>query len=178
MDDGRFDALTKRYAGTQSRRGVLRRLGGVVAAAVMGGSTVGRGGTHVDAQVLPCAADGCRCQASVPGSCEPGLVCCANDPNLPGGSGTCVAPSQCFGGLCSGDMVACPASCAWDANCIGCCSGYCGPNGACSTGGCRSVGCDCVTGTLNPCDEGLACCPAAEGLLGGPGICAPRGICG
>ena len=67
---------------------------------------------------------------------------------------------------------------AWGANCIGCCSGFCGADGVCGLGGCRAVGCDCITGTLNPCDEGLACCPTFEGTLGGPGICAPRGICG
>lgn len=178
MDDVRFDELTKRYAGRLTRRGVLGRLGRAVGAVVLGGFAFGRGGSGVDAQILPCAADGRRCSAGVPGSCPGGLVCCPDNVNLPGGSGTCVPPSQCFGGLCSGDAVACPAYCAWGANCIGCCSGYCGPDGACGLGGCRVVGCECITGTLNPCDEGLACCPTFEGMLGGPGICAPRGICG
>jgi hypothetical protein len=178
MDDRRFDELAKRYAGRMSRRGALRRLGQGVAAAVAGALAVRRSSARVGAQILPCAADGCRCHAGVPGSCPAGLVCCPDDASLPGGSGTCVPPSQCFGGLCSADGVACPAFCAWGANCVGCCSGYCGTNGACGAGSCRAAGCACITGTLNPCDEGLACCPTFEGLLGGPGICAPRGICG
>lgn len=178
MDQRRFDDLAKRLASRDSRRAVLGRIRRVVAAAVLGGLVVDRGGAAVDAQLLPCAADGCRCQASLPGSCESGLVCCADDMNLPGGSGTCVPPGQCFGGLCSADAVACPVSCGWGANCVGCCSGSCGFDGVCGPGACRSAGCECITGALNPCDEGLACCPTFEGLLGGPGICAPRGICG
>jgi hypothetical protein len=178
VEQNRFDALTKRLAGVDSRRGVLGRIGRVVGAAVVAGVGIGRGGSDIGAQILPCAEDGCRCRASVSGSCVAGLVCCPDDMSLPGGSGTCVPPSQCFGGICSADAVACPAFCAWGAHCVGCCSGFCGANGACGSCGCRSAGCECVTGTLNPCDEGLACCPTFEGILGGPGICAPRGICG
>jgi len=175
MEHDRFDSLTRQFAIRQTRRGALGRL---IRSTAIGVAGIAIGNSRAGAQLLPCAADGCHCQASVPGSCEPGLVCCPNNPHLPGGSGMCVAPSQCFGGVCSGDAVACPASCTWGTNCVGCCSGYCGFNGACSGGGCRSAGCECVTGALNPCDEGLACCPTFEGILGGPGICAPRGICG
>lgn len=177
MDGEHFDHLTRRYASRLTRRGVLGWLGRAAGAAGIGGAALSRQGAQVAAQILPCAEDGCRCNAGVPAECPGGLVCCPDNPNLPGGSGTCVPPSQCFGGLCSGDAVACPPYCAWEANCVGCCSGYCGANGACGAGSCRSVGCECITGTLNPCDEGLACCPTFEGILGGPGVCAPRGIC-
>jgi hypothetical protein len=176
MEQGRFDDLAKCLATRQSRRRALARLSQAVTAAAI--TAIGIGRFRADAQILPCAEDGCRCQASVPGSCIAGLVCCADNPNLPGGPGTCVPPSLCYGGLCSGDGVACPPTCARGANCLGCCAGYCGFDGACGPGPCRSAGCDCITGTLNPCDEGLACCPTIEGLPGGPGICAPRGICG
>jgi hypothetical protein len=175
VDQERFDAWTRRFAGQQSRRTALVRLGRAAAGAILAGVGLTRSG--VGAQILPCAEDGCRCRTGDLASCTPGLVCCANDPNLPGGSGTCVPPSQCFGGLCHNDGVVCPATCAWGASCVDCCSGHCGHDGLCRPGGCRAAGCDCITGTLAPCDEGLACCPKIEGLLGGPGICLPRGLC-
>ena len=175
MDHARFDDLTRSLARRQSRRTTLARLGQATAAAVVTG--LGTKGAVGAAPILPCAEEDCRCQTGVLGSCAPGLVCCADNPNRPGGSGTCTPPSQCFGGLCNGDAVACPATCSWGTNCVDCCSGYCGTNGLCGPGPCRSVGCQCLTGTLAPCDEGLACCPTVAGLPGGPGICTPRGIC-
>ena len=175
MEHDRFDALVKRLATRQSRRGALARLGRAAVAAAIAG--IGLARSRAEAQILPCAEDGCRCRTGVLGTCTPGLVCCADNADRPGGSGTCVPPSLCFGGLCHEDGVVCPATCSWGANCVGCCGGYCGTNGLCGPGGCRAAGCQCITGTLAPCDEGLACCPIVEGLLGGPGICAPWGIC-
>ena len=176
MQYDRFDDLARRLAGRRSRR---RALAEIAAAAVGGGlAALGLGRAPGSAQVLPCADTGCRCHTGAPESCTPGLVCCAADPNRPGGPGTCVAPSQCFGGLCSNDGVVCPPACSWGANCLDCCSGHCGADGLCAAGPCRTAGCDCITGTLSPCDEGLACCPKVEGLLGGPGLCLPRNICG
>lgn len=174
MDQERFDHLVKRFAVRQSRRRAIgKAMAGIAAGAL---AAIGLGRAGADAQA-PCAEQGCRCRTGTLDSCIPGLVCCANDPNLPGGAGTCTPPGLCFGGMCSGDAVVCPATCEWGANCVGCCSGHCGKEGVCGPGGCRSAGCDCITGTLAPCDEGLACCPAVEGLLGGPGLCLPRGLC-
>ena len=175
MEHDRFDAMVKRLATRQSRRGALARVAQATVAATV--AAVGLGRTRTEAQILPCAQDGCRCHTGDLASCVPGLVCCANNPDLPGGSGTCVPPSLCFGGTCAGDGVACPATCEGGRNCVDCCSGFCGTNGICGGGPCRVAGCRCITGTLAPCDEGLACCPTVEGLLGGPGICVPRGIC-
>jgi hypothetical protein len=175
MEHERFDALAKRLGARGSRRGLMARLGGGVAAGVLAG--IGLRRSQAAAQILPCAQDGCRCTTGVLGACVPGLVCCADNPDLPGGGGTCVPPSQCFGGTCQADGIACPASCRFGANCVDCCSGFCSAAGICGGSPCRTVGCSCITGTLAPCDEGLACCPTVEGLLGGPGICVPRGIC-
>lgn len=175
MDRDRFDDLTKALATRESRRGALKRIGATLMSGAL--ATFGLGKSLASAQGGPCGDLGCRCRTGTFESCVPGLVCCPDDPNLPGGPGTCVAPSACFGGVCSADGVVCPASCAWDGSCIGCCSGHCGRDGLCSSGGCRTAGCDCITGTLAPCDEGLACCPTIAGLLGGPGICLPRTMC-
>ncbi|MCC7021405.1 MAG: hypothetical protein IT338_01175 [Thermomicrobiales bacterium] len=174
MEHDRFDELTRRFSRRGTRRGLLAR-SGKAALAAMAGIALGR--SRAAAQILPCAEDGCRCRPGDLASCTPGLVCCADNPDAPGGSGTCVPPSQCFAGTCSGDGVVCPATCTRETNCLGCCSGYCGSDGLCGGGPCRSAGCECISGALAPCDEGLACCPTIAGLPGGPGICAPRGIC-
>jgi hypothetical protein len=173
LEQSRFDDLVRGFAARTSRRGVLAR---AMQAALGAVATAGLRPDRTAAQA-PCLDRGCRCRTGVLDSCIPGLACCANDPNLPGGHGTCVPPGECFGGMCSGDGVVCPATCTWGTNCAGCCTGHCGPEGVCSRGGCRSAGCDCITGTLAPCDEGLACCPTVEALLGGPGLCLPRGLC-
>jgi hypothetical protein len=176
MDHQRFDALARRLARRRSRRGLLADTGRAAVAAVLAG--IGLGGARARAQGS-CGDEGCPCLTGSLSSCVPGLVCCPDNLDLPGGSGTCTPPSLCFGGLCSRDAVVCPPICTRGTNCAGCCSGFCGFDGLCGgSGACRSVGCECITGTLAPCDDGLACCPIVEGLLGGPGICAPRGVCG
>lgn len=176
MEHDRFDALARRLGTRRTRRGTLGWLSKLGAGAVVAG--LGMRPEKSRAQAQPCGDQGCRCRAGIPGSCVPGLVCCPNNPDLPAGDGVCVAPSLCFGGLCNADLVACPATCTWGRNCVDCCSGHCRQDGLCGPSAYRSAGCDCISGSLNPCDEGLACCPTIEGLLGGPGICAPRGICG
>ena len=178
MEHDRFDALVRRFATRQSRRGALARMGRGAAAAALTAIGFGVAKSTAEAQILLCADDGCRCRGGVLGSCLPGLVCCPDNGDQPGGAGTCVAPSACFGGICSGDGSGCPATCAWGANCLSCCSGYCGFDGACGPSSCRTAGCDCIAGTVSACDDGLACCPIIPGFPGGPGVCAPRGVCG
>lgn len=175
MENQRFDDLVRGLSASKSRRGLLARVLAAAGAAAFTG--VSLRGSDVSAQTTPCGDLGCRCTTGATSNCVPGLVCCPNNGDLPGGAGTCTAPSECFGGFCSADGVGCPASCRFGANCLACCSGFCSSGGMCTAGPCRSAGCKCITGTLNPCDEGLACCPAVEGMPGGPGICAPRGVC-
>lgn len=43
---------------------------------------------------------------------------------------------------------------------------------------CGYIGCACATGTFQPCDDGLICCPNSPGLPGGSGVCAPPEQCG
>jgi len=174
MENNRFDDLAKRFATHQTRRVALARIAQAAAAAI-GGLVLGK--SPATAQFLPCSADGCRCRGGTLGSCLPGLVCCPDNANQPGGAGSCVAPSQCFGGLCRSDGSGCPVTCVRGVNCLGCCSGYCGLDGACGPSTCRGAGCDCIAGSVAACDDGLACCPVIAGLPGGPGVCAPRGVC-
>lgn len=43
---------------------------------------------------------------------------------------------------------------------------------------CGDVGCACPTGTLQPCNGGLVCCPLLDGMAGGPGVCSMPQDCG
>jgi hypothetical protein len=41
---------------------------------------------------------------------------------------------------------------------------------------CTAQGCVCTTGTQNPCDSGLVCCPTTV-AIGGPGVCQTDAVC-
>ena len=148
MESKQFDDVVRGFAQRRSRRNLLARLVGAAGAAVL--SSFGSGRLAAKAQAGPCGDLGCRCTTGSSSSCVAGLVCCPNNGDLPGGPGTCTAPSQCFGGFCSEDTVGCPATCRFGGYCIGCCSGYCSHQGACGPGPCRSAGCQCITGALIP----------------------------
>jgi hypothetical protein len=45
-----------------------------------------------------CAEEGCRCNSGVEAACGDGLVCCADNPGVPGGPGHCVRDGTCQGG--------------------------------------------------------------------------------
>lgn len=42
---------------------------------------------------------------------------------------------------------------------------------------CTGEGCECITGTANPCDDGLVCCPDGPNLPGRPGTCVVGDQC-
>lgn len=44
-----------------------------------------------------CADEGCRCNSGVEAACGDGLVCCADNPGVPGGPGHCVQDGTCQG---------------------------------------------------------------------------------
>jgi hypothetical protein len=43
---------------------------------------------------------------------------------------------------------------------------------------CGDQGCACPTGTYQPCNAGLVCCPLLDGMAGGPGVCMMPNDCG
>jgi hypothetical protein len=55
--------------------------------------------------------------------------------------------------------------------------GYCGADGFCGAARCGDQGCECTTGTENPCNNGLVCCPNTSGVAGGPGTCVAASAC-
>jgi hypothetical protein len=72
-------------------------------------------------------------------SCEDGEPCCPD-------------AGVCYGGRCClGDLVACPSNCSPDADCAGCCAGYCRGDGRCGpVQGCLAYG--------EPCTANADCC--------------------
>jgi len=123
-----------------------------------------------------CTDEGCDCHAGVAGACDDGLVCCADDPSQTGGPGRCEAEQVCFAHQCQATTNPCPSACSAGDFCHRCCSGYCGNDGHCAAPPCSGEGCECTTGTENPCDAGLVCC-ANGGLPGGPGTCTDEASC-
>ena len=91
MDRHRLDALARALSTRASRRGAVRRFGagGLIAA------LVGVGPRPAAAQGNGCTRRGCRCNGGVEGACDPELVCCPDNPGLPGGPGRCVRPDHC-----------------------------------------------------------------------------------
>ena len=124
-----------------------------------------------------CTSEGCTCHTGVEGACDGGLVCCADDSSQPGGPGRCEAEQVCFANQCQATTNPCPSSCTAGANCTDCCSGYCGADGFCGAARCGDQGCECTTGTENPCNNGLVCCPNTSGVAGGPGTCVAASAC-
>lgn len=129
-----------------------------------------------------CTGEGCACHTGTLGACDGDLVCCADDASMPGGPGRCEDESVCFANQCQATTNPCPSTCAAGSYCQGCCSGYCGDDGACSTPPCSGVGCECTAGMQQSgCDDGLVCCQSQMGggpMPGGPGMCATPDGCG
>ena len=167
MDERRFDALTRILSHATSRRGALRRLG----LAGAGAAAAGIFGRRQTATAHHCSYEGCGCATGTQHACGSGLVCCASSPGMPGGGGICTPRAQCGGG-CADRGTACPGYCNRGDGCSGCCSGYCGTHGACDQP--PNLGLSCTGGTVNPCLNGLICCPYVPGLAGGAGVCEYR----
>ena len=148
VDDQRFDTWTRALARPGSRRRLVRALlaGGALVAASR------RGLSDATARrVLAGPGDPCRTGAQCLGADAPlvcdwngyNLSCCTYEGNRCGFDAACCGTAICLGGYCtSGD----PPSCT-------------------------GRGCACVTGTWNPCDYGLGCCPIYPYTPGGPGVC-------
>lgn len=77
---------------------------------------------------------------------------------------------------CFPESWACPSYCDLGGDCAGCCSGYCGYDGACEYYGCVGGGLGCSCSSDSPydnCDAGLVCCgdQLPPGWVGGSGTC-------
>jgi hypothetical protein len=177
VDSPRFDAFARSFAASTSRRGALRRLaaGGFGAALA---SALGR--RSVDAQAGDCTRRGCRCIGGVRGACAGPLVCCPDNPGLPGGPGRCVTEDHCnppnqpcttHGCACnSGVRDACDdglVCCADDPSLPG------GPGRCEDESVCREHDCEATT---NPCPSVCAAGSYCDGCCSG--YCGDDDHCG
>ena len=112
-------------------------------------------------QTPACVERGCRCESGTENACDDGLICCPDNPDLPGSPGRCVRREHCNAGDCTGQGCACESGtrgacedglvcCAHDASLAGG-PGRCEEEAVCFTHQCQA--------TTNPCPSH---CPASS----------------
>lgn len=170
MEDARLDALAKTLAHASSRRGAFVRLitGGVGGALL---TALGRGPASAQDGNGRCTSRGCRCNGGVQNACGDGLVCCPDNPGLPGGPGRCLRQGRCnppdpgcTGEGCSchtGTLGACDdglVCCADDSSLPGG-PGRCEEESVCYANQCQA--------TTNPCPPSCAAGAYCQGCCSG-----------
>lgn len=111
-------------------------------------------------QTPSCTGHGCRCDTSAEDACDADLVCCPDNPEVPGGPGRCVRQVHCNLGDCTAQGCSCQSGarggcddglvcCAHDSSLAGG-PGRCEEEVACFTHQCQA--------TTNPCPSN---CPAS-----------------
>jgi hypothetical protein len=118
-----------------------------------------------------CSAAGCTCYPLQRTPCDPGLTCA--DPGLTGPATGICSPAPGVDGGCRSWGAWCPAACWPGSPCDGCCSGFCGADGACDERICPDANCRCDPGNPFSCDSGLTCVPVQQPL----GSSLPGGVC-
>jgi hypothetical protein len=178
MHPSRFDAMARLMGARATRRVALGKLGaGGLTGMVM--AAVGlRQATPLASAQNGCTHHGCRCQGGVQDACNPNLVCCPDNPGLPGGPGKCVGEAVCNPTNCTGEGCACHSGvlgacddgfvcCADDASIPG------GP-GRCETESvCYEHQCQATTNPCAPtCSWDTGCSSCCSGYCGPNGFCA------
>jgi hypothetical protein len=111
----------------------------------------------------PCRGHGCRCNGGVSGECDDPLVCCPDNPGLPGGPGRCVRQERCNPANCTGEGCSC----------------HSGVSGACDGGLACCADDSSVPGSPGRCEVEDVCfshqCQATTNPC--PSACAPGGYC-
>lgn len=125
-----------------------------------------------------CTGRGCRCNAGTENPCSNNLVCCQDNPGLPGGPGRCAAASKCNQVGCTGEGCFCQSGTreGCDAGLVCCAHDSSIPGGP---GRCEAedicFGQQCQA-TTNPCpsrcEAGAYCRDCCSGH------CGPDGHCG
>lgn len=124
-----------------------------------------------------CTGRGCRCDGGAQNACGDPLVCCPDNPGIPGGPGKCVRQEHCNPQNCTGQGCACHsgvegacedglACCADDSSLAGG-PGRCEEESVCFANQCQA--------TTNPCPSsctaGSYCQSCCSGYCDGDGHC-------
>jgi hypothetical protein len=124
-----------------------------------------------------CASRGCRCNGGVQNPCDDPLVCCPDNPGVPGGPGKCVRQEHCNPANCTSNGCACHSGvqgacddglvcCADDSSVAGG-PGRCEEESVCFANQCQA--------TTNPCPSscptGGYCQSCCSGYCGSDGHC-------
>jgi hypothetical protein len=126
-----------------------------------------------------CTGHGCRCDAGTENACDDPLVCCPDDPGLPGGPGKCVRQERCNPQSCTGEGCACdsgdPNACDNDLFCCADDSSLPGSPGRCEDEqACLSQQCQATTNPCpSSCPAGNYCQWCCSGYCGDDDHCAP-----
>lgn len=125
----------------------------------------------------PCTGRGCRCNGGVQNACDDPLVCCPDNPGLPGGPGRCLGQDVCNPPNCTGEGCACHSGVegACDAGLI-CCAddpSVAGGPGRCETEDvCLGNQCQATTNPCPPsCAPGSYCQGCCSGFCGSDDHC-------
>jgi hypothetical protein len=181
MHPSRFDALAKLLGAPASRRAALGRFGAGGLGSVLAAVGLKQATPLASGAPLPCNHHGCRCQGGVEDTCNvnnPNLVCCPDNPGLPGGPGKCVRQDKCNPTNCTGEGCACHSGTenACDDGFVCCAddSSLPGGPGRCETEEvCYGNQCQATTNPCPPsCSDDSGCSSCCSGYCGPDGHCA------
>jgi hypothetical protein len=165
MDEARFDALSRSFSTTYSRRGVSRLLGGVTAGSLLttlgvmqaeGGSRPGGAPCKRGRQCLthkcvgPKGQKQCTCSQELPFCQEPSNPC--QKATCDTVNQRCVTTNRPDDDSCGNNLNCSGGVCGKEPGCVGagslcadefCCSGSCEPSGNLRICGCSGVGMPC-----------------------------------
>ncbi len=125
-----------------------------------------------------CTSHGCRCQSGTDDGCDTDLVCCPDNPGLPGGPGRCVKEEHCNTGDCQEQGCACQSgtrdACSDGLVCCAHDSSMPGSNGRCEVEAvCFAHQCQATTDPCpSACTNSTFCKDCCSGYRGPEGYCA------
>ncbi|MFN8591684.1 MAG: hypothetical protein U0031_09520 [Thermomicrobiales bacterium] len=126
---------------------------------------------------LTCTTHGCRCDGGIQHACDDPLVCCPDNPGLPGGPGKCVRQEHCNPQNCTGEGCSCHSGvrnacddgfvCCTDDSSLAGGPGRCEQEAICFRQQCQASTNPCPS----QCGSGAFCQHCCSGYCGSDGHC-------